>query len=504
MEKFNSQTTKMEELRSAAEAEKNKSKDGTKQMTLTNSGQINYSINPEIQKRWDKAVVDFVVETLVPFSSTEALPILLKSLWPSGTMKVKVKDQRTVAAHVEKEHDRIQNEIYSIIQHAKNEQNVKLFSFTTDLWSNRKQVSFMSLTIHFIDMDFNIWKFVPFMEMFTGEHSGKNLALKLSTFLAKFGLDDEDIIRIVIADNASNNRVMIRLSPDIIGYPCSNHTLQLCVVDLFKLNLCGDTISEVSKKCHECAVFLRGSGKRIEAFEDACKQTGTKFGMLVMAQQVRWNNRYENISSVLKMKKPLQLLALNHNEWARVIPTPSQFQLAESVREILEPAKIMTKTLEADERPTIHHVVTQTYNMKEKLVKANSHIDVNIQSMAETLETNLDKRFPNSGTDNVFNCMSHYLDPASKGIILHEFEKFESTKEEIVKMCRRYIPAAHPQENAQPQIEDEVCEDDDNLTGVERLLKRRRLSGDLSVRPAAQSVSEIDVEMQNYEALPVS
>ena len=93
---------------------------------------------------------------------------------------------------------------------------------------------------------------------------------------------------------------------------------------------------------------MRGSGKRIEAFEDACKQTGTKFGMLVMAQQVRWNNRYENISPVLKMKKPLQLLALNHNEWARVIPTPSQFQLAESVREILEPAKIMTKTLEAN------------------------------------------------------------------------------------------------------------------------------------------------------------
>ena len=69
MEKFNSQRTKMEELRSAAEAEKNKSKDGTKQMTLTNSGQINYSINLEIQKRWDKAVVDFVVKTLVPFST---------------------------------------------------------------------------------------------------------------------------------------------------------------------------------------------------------------------------------------------------------------------------------------------------------------------------------------------------------------------------------------------------------------------------------------------------
>ena len=46
-------------------------------------------------------------------------------------------------------------------------------------------------------------------------------------------------------------------------------------------------------------------------------------------------------------------------------------------------------------------------------------------------------------------------------------------------------------------------EDEEELSGLERLLKRRRISGDNSVRQATNEISEVEIEMQNYEALPV-
>ena len=87
-----------------------------------------------------------------------------------------------------------------------------------------------------------------------------------------------------------------------------------------------------------------------------------------------------------------------------------------------------TKCWKSDTKPTIHNVVTQVWNLKDHLrrIRGNGD-DSNVQIMAQNLCQLTEERFPNSGTNNLFNRISHYLDPASKGVILHEFGKYDST-----------------------------------------------------------------------------
>ena len=195
----------MEDQRAKFKADAERPTDGKIQTTLSNLGQIKYDKDPKRQDRWDSAIVDVVVETGISFKSTESFRHLCNALWPSGTMKVEVRSGATVSKHVDKRNEVVQDSIYSIIQHAK--KDTGLFGFTTYLWSNRGMVSFMSLSIHFIDSKFKMRKFLPFVEVFSGTHTGKNLSLKLSSFFERYGLDDPNICRVVVADNARNNKV---------------------------------------------------------------------------------------------------------------------------------------------------------------------------------------------------------------------------------------------------------------------------------------------------------
>ena len=88
---------------------------------------------------------------------------------------------------------------------------------------------------------------------------------------------------------------------------------------------------------------------------------------------------------------------------------------------------------------------------------------------------------------------------------MHEYDTFEDTKKEIIAMGKRFMDAEAPvaAPNQVPE-EEEGDDDDEDMSGFERLLKRRRLSGDLSVRSSSTTLSEVEIEMQNYEALPVS
>ena len=80
--------------------------------------------------------------------------------------------------------------------------------------------------------------------------------------------------------------------------------------------------------------------------------------------------------------------------------------------------------------------------------------------------------------------MAHYLDCRWRGLVLEEYPPaLKNAKDEIVKLL---IPPPDPPADPPDPDEHQVVvanmteaeEDDDNLSGIERLAKRRRTSGD--------------------------
>ena len=90
--------------------------------------------------------------------------------------------------------------------------NTFAFSFTTDMWTNTRLDSFMSLSLHVITEDGLLLKLVPFVSSFKECHTGKNIRLKLDAFMAALGIGSRSFTKRVVSDNASNAWVAIAQS----------------------------------------------------------------------------------------------------------------------------------------------------------------------------------------------------------------------------------------------------------------------------------------------------
>lgn len=214
--------------------------------------------DPDLQRRWDAAVVAFVAEAGVSFEVCTKLDILLRSIWPNGRLRVKVKNGNNVSSHVSKMSIGLKVDVYSII-HADRDQT-KSFAFTTDMWRSRSLDSYMDLTCHYINGDFELVKLVPFIQYFgQNHHTGANLSVMMDQFMAALGLEGEEFRKYVVCDNASNNVVMIRLSDEIQDYRCAIHTLALCVKDIFQLEILTIKVQTCIWKCKEVAKYVRRS-----------------------------------------------------------------------------------------------------------------------------------------------------------------------------------------------------------------------------------------------------
>ncbi len=101
------------------------------------------------------------------------------------------------------------------------------FATTTDLWSSRTMEPYISLTIHYIDADFNLNTKCLQTAFIPEDHTGQNIAHGLREAMAAWGLNEEKLTCIT-TDNAAN----IKLAAEVNGWmrlQCFGHRLHLAV-----------------------------------------------------------------------------------------------------------------------------------------------------------------------------------------------------------------------------------------------------------------------------------
>lgn len=490
--------------------------DSMKQQKLVASGEkktlaVEPRHDPQMQKRFDKAVVQFAAKTGVSFQALSKgnIEILIKPFFPKSTPKIQGRHKSTISRHTSKEVNNYfrsfnvilrilfqaedtRRDIYSIVLSAK--EDCFSHSFTSDMWSDRALDSFISLTQHFITNDGDLIKLVPFCEYFgKRKHTGLNIKISLADMLRALGLEDEKYDKNVVLDNAKNNKCAIRLSPSLKGYWCAIHTLQLAIKDTMKSTVQNVPVITVNKKCKELAKFVRGSEGRNNELKAACKMKNIKYRLPSKQMAVRWNTQEANISSVVRLRPALQYLVFNTNEgWDQDKHSLSvqEFKMGETIVKVLEPAKIASKQWEADSSPTMHLVVREVFNIQGVLKKYEKSTDKYIASFAKELKNNVDKRFPNFATDTLIYSVAHMLDPEYKGAILQviddDYNVYDKAKEEIFRLGSRQNTEL-PNENetaivVRTELE-EISEDD--LTPAQKLLSQKRRHRN----PSAQDVT---------------
>ena len=448
-----------------------------------------------LDKRVTEAIITFLADSGVAFQVVGRDSFV--SLMKTANRRIKLKSPKTYIRLTRLRAEEIDKSIRDIIKTIKEEGDIKSVGFTTDIWTSRSQDSYMSLTIHFIDRFWHLHRLTPFVKPFPERHTGINISLGLSDMIMELNLNSAEIDLICVNDNASNVKLGIKLTPGLLQYLCDNHTVELAIGDTFK-SVIG--MSNVLKKSKGLAKFTHQSNVALEELKKEASKEGVPFRKLKNPPDTRWSGRFDNMASVLHLKKPIKNLCDDSESWDEHSLSKNEWKQLEGAVQCLKPVKKMIKALEAEKEPTIDKVVAEVFNVQTTLRKfVNNPANCGYGIMfARELKDNIEARFPDKGTDRPQRRMANYLSPKFRGAHLDQYDKLETTKQEIEDKIKTY-------ENVPDEVEPTAAENptDTELSPNSKLMKKHMAKIQKARTQFGQPRNKIRLEMDRYESFSI-
>lgn len=111
--------------------------------------------------------------------------------------------------------------------------NVKYIALIADFWADRRQNSFLCVTAHHVDNDFNSKSTLLHFQSYNQRHSASNISGEVYSCLREFGIEDK--VTSVTCDGASNMTKAFDIFDNIDRFWCIAHRLHLTICNGFLL-----------------------------------------------------------------------------------------------------------------------------------------------------------------------------------------------------------------------------------------------------------------------------
>ena len=166
----------------------------------------------------------------------------------------------------------------------------------------------------------------------------------------------------------------------------------------------------------------------------------------------------------------------------------------------MKAVKRMIKKLEAEKEPTINKVIAEVFNVQTFLrnfITTPGNCGYGIM-FARELKEQIENRFPDKGTDRVQRRMANYLDPKLRGAHFDQYDKLESSKQEIEDKIKSYETVV--EENA---TEEATTNDDLELSPNSRSIRRHMAKIQNARTRFGVSQNKIRKEMDRYKSFSI-
>lgn len=294
--------------------------------------------------------------------------------------------QKCIAAHVEK---------------------ANAVSFTTDIWSSdHRPLSLLSLTAHWIDADFTLWRAVLHAREFRGSHTANAIMNAMEEMLRDWKVDKKKV-HVVLRDNAAN----MRKAMDQLGVPslgCFAHSLQLVVHEGV---LSQRAVSDALANGRKIVGHFKHSPKAYSSLEDLQIELNITPKRLQQDVQTRWSSTKYMIDSLIHQKRSLHAYSSEENNTLPAILTANQWGLLEKTSKLLTPFEELTTNVSAasataaDVIPSVHVLI--------RFLSKESEDDQGIQTMKATLMDAVHRRFRHVESEPLY-AVAKLLDPRYK------------------------------------------------------------------------------------------
>ena len=244
-------------------------------------------------------------------------------------------------------------------------------------------------------------------------------------------------------------------------------------------------MADVADKCRKLGNHLKRADNSRKLLFDECEITDHYPKAVPVGNDTRWDSTVDCMEGVLYHKECFMRLArkgLLQVEGSdgikrKIIPSISNFLMIKAGVKILKHCKITTKIFEQEKVPTVPLVTDRLFTMDKELEdfiqdKTNHNTDIKAVEFAEVLREELEKRFPEYGTNNLLNAIRNYLNPSLKGIQLKLLKKMDKTKDEMEEKLSEWKSDTVEDDKADDDSEDETEEPPKKLTPTQMLKKR--------------------------------
>ncbi|XP_077386781.1 E3 SUMO-protein ligase ZBED1-like [Festucalex cinctus] len=361
-----------------------------------------------------KAIAYFICKDMQPYSvvENEGFRQLVHVLEP----RYKIPDRSVFTdKHISDLYNKVRSEIVVSLNSA---QRVAL---TVDGWTSCATDSYITVTAHHIDMEWEMQNFVLQTRAFRESHTGANLAELLRDVSREWKIGDKKPA--LVTDNATNMILAGSAAEMKPHVRCIAHTLNLSSQKTFKV----DQVKPILVKIRRIVTFFHKSTKASDALRDQQHSLGLAHHKLIHDVSTRWNSSLEMlerfweqkdaVAAVLRKIKPRgePLPALSDNE-IKVIP---------EIVKLMSPLKLATKLLSEEKTPTLSIVSPLLAKLRSEFGENHSDLAV-IGKMKENFRQDFESRY-NYIQDFLNNASA--LDPRFKDL---HFMDADNTVKDVI------------------------------------------------------------------------
>ncbi|KAK0147407.1 Zinc finger BED domain-containing protein 1 [Merluccius polli] len=241
-------------------------------------------------------------------------------------------------------------------------ENTEFYASTTDLWSSRTTEPYMSLTVHFVNANFELCSQCLQTAYFPTDHTGENIGMGLRECLANWGLKEE-AQTCITTDNASNMVKAMELN-QWTRLQCFGHRLHLAIENAVKDE---QRIKRATGLCKQLVAVFTHSWKKKAALKQAPQDLNLPQQSLVTECPTRWGSRQKMIGRVLEQSKAVCQVLSEDRKTRHLVPTWQDTDVLESVNNALGPLQEFTDALSGEDyvsvsylKPVLHLLKTAT------------------------------------------------------------------------------------------------------------------------------------------------